>query len=184
MKLSFLLIPLAFLSCKTVKDSAITNDINKDTITSLNKEQIHNVEISINTREPYCGGAYPREDQLNKHSVGIFSYRLINTTNNDTSTVKSDSLGIIYLNLKNGSYEIRELYKDMSFTQFQEKNQPKVNQALLGLDPDCYKKWWSENLLKFEIEASSTINKYEATIAKRCHTGKNPCITFTGILPN
>ena len=183
MKLSFLLIPLAFFSCKTVKDSAITNTTQKETIVSINKEQAHNVVISINTKEPYCGGAAPRESDLNKVSVGVFNYLLINTTTNDTTTVKSDALGIIYLNLKVGNYTIREIYKDMPFAQFQENNQPKANQALLDMDPDCYKKWWSKNLLKFEVSEAGNINKFNATINKTCRTGKNPCLMFTGELP-
>ena len=183
MKLSFLLIPLAFLSCKTVKNSDVTNTNQKEVITSLNKKKLHNIEISINTSQPYCGGAAPREEDINKVSVGAFSYLLINTAENDTSTVKSDVFGLIYLNLKVGEYEIREFYKDMSFTQFQEKNQPKANQTLLGMDRDCYKKWWSENLLKFKVTESISMNTFKTTINKTCRTGKNPCIMFTGALP-
>ena len=183
MKLSFLLIPLAFLSCKTVKNSDVTNTNQKEVITSLNKEQFHNIEISINTSQPYCGGAVPREEDINKVSVGAFSYLLINIAKNDTTTVKSDVFGLIYLNLKVGEYEIRELYKDMSFTQFQEKNQPKANQALLSMDADCYKKWWSKNLLKFKVTESISMNTFKTTINKTCRTGKNPCIMFTGALP-
>lgn len=182
MKLLFILIPLAFLSCKTVKDSDITKINAKETVVSLNKDQTHNVEISINTREPYCGGAFPRDEDLNRVSVGAFNYLLINTTSNDTSTVKSDASGVIYLNLKVGNYEIREMYKDMSLAQFEGKNQPKENQALLGIDADCYKKWWSENLLKFEVKETINITKLNATINKMCRTGKNPCISFTGEL--
>jgi len=184
MKLSFLLIPLAFLSCKTVKDSALTTNNQKETIISIKKEQPHNVELSINTRDPYCGGAAPRESDLNKFAVSADSYILINTTINDTSTIKSNAMGLIYLNLKIGNYEIRELYKDIPFPQFQEKNQPKVNQALLGLDPDCYKKWWAENLFKFEVTESPNTSKYAVTINRMCFTGNNPCIMFSGRLPN
>tara|TARA_B100000809_G_C15139882_1_gene532637 strand:+ start:9620 stop:10174 length:555 start_codon:yes stop_codon:yes gene_type:complete len=183
MKLSFLLIPLAFFSCKTVKNSTITNTNQKETIVSINKEQAHNVEISINTKEPYCGGAAPRESDLNKVSVGVFNYLLINTTINDTTTIKSDSLGIIYLNLKVGNYAIREIYKDMPFAQFQKNNQPKANQALIGMDPDCYKKWWLKNLLKFEVSEAANMNTFNTTINKKCRVGKNPCVTFTGQLP-
>jgi len=183
MKLSFLLIPLAFFSCKTVKDSAITNTNQKETIVSINKEQDYNVVISINAKEPYCGGASPRDIDLNKVSVGVFNYLLIKTTTNDTISIESDALGIIYLNLKVGNYAIREIYKDMPFAQFQENNQPKANQALLDMDPDCYKKWWLKKLLKFEVSETGNIHKFNATINKTCLTGKNPCVLFTGELP-
>jgi len=161
----------------------MTNSNQKEKISSLNKKQPHNVVISINTHDPYCGGAFPRESDLNKFSTGSYNYLLINTTKHDTSTVKSDSLGFIYLNLEIGKYEVRELYKDMPFAQFQEKNKPKVNQSLLVFDPECYKKWWSDNLLKIEIIESTSINKFTATITKRCFTGLNPCIIYNGELP-
>lgn len=184
MRLLFLLIPLAFLSCKTSENTSVSNNNEKqETITSVDKDQPHNVEISLKTFKPYCGGAFPSDQQLNNYSKGVDSYLLINTISNDTTTVKSDSLGAIYLNLKNGNYEIRELYKNMSFNEFQEKNQPKVNQALLGLDENCYKKWWLENLLKFEVKEATSINKYDATIKKVCFTGKNPCLMYNGQLP-
>lgn len=184
MKLFFLLIPLALLSCKSTEDSnVIKNDIEKEVIVSLTKDLPHNVEISIKTKEPYCGGAYPREEDLNRFSVGKFSYILINTNDNSTSTIVSDAEGMIYLNLKPGIYEIREMYKNMSLAEFTKSNQPKVNQALLNTNSDCFNEWWSENLLKFEVKATETNNQFSATIYKMCQTGKNPCIRFTGELP-
>ena len=184
MKLSFLLIPLAFLSCKTVKKVDVIKNKTKETVISLNQDQSYNVEIAINTREPYCGGAHPREEDLNKVSVGAFSYLLINTTSNDTATIKSNTSGQIFLNLKVGNYEIRELYKDIPFDQFQKNNQPKANQKLLGNSTGCYTNWWSENFLKFEITEPLKVHKYKATINKMCFTGHNPCVVYQGRLPN
>ena len=183
MKLLFLLIPFALLSCKTTEDASTTkNNIEKEVITSLKKEQPHNVEISIKTKEPYCGGAYPRDEDLNRTSTAATEYLLINTKK-ETFTISSGDDGMIYLNLKPGAYEIREMYKDMSLDEFKKNNQPKVNQALLNTNTDCFKEWWSENLLKFEVKATEANNQFSATINKRCRTGFNPCITFTGELP-
>ncbi|MDG1477334.1 MAG: hypothetical protein P8Q14_09315, partial [Vicingaceae bacterium] len=183
MKLFFLLIPIAFLSCKSTEESNITkNNIEKEVITSLTKDQVHNVEISIKTKEPYCGGAFPRDEDLNKTSTAATEYLIIDT-NKKISTISSGADGMIYLMLKPGAYEIREMYKNMPFEEFKKNNQPKVNQALLNTDTDCFKEWWSENLLQFEVKATETNSQFSATINKMCRTGFNPCITFTGELP-
>ncbi len=183
MKLFFLLIPLALLSCKSTEDSnVVKNDVEKEVITSLTKELPHNVEISIKTKEPYCGGAYPREEDLNRTSTAATEYLLINA-NNETFTITSGADGMIYLNLKPGTYEIREMYKNKSLAEFKKNNQPIVNQALLNTDSDCFKEWWEENLLQFEVKATESNNQFSALINKMCQTGKNPCIRFTGALP-
>lgn len=185
MKLYFLLIPLAFLSCKATESSEISKKSNqKDLITSVQQHQPHNVEVSVKTFIPYCGGASPREDQLNNYAKGIDSYLLINTSINDTTIIESDSLGIIYLNLEIGNYEIRELYKHMSLDKFKAQNEPKANQVVLNSSEACYKKWWKENLLKFEIKDAIKTTKYDATINKMCFKGKNPCVMYNGQLPN
>ena len=183
MKLLFLLIPLALLSCKSTEDSSTTkNEIKKEVITSLSKDQAHNVEISITTKEPYCGGAYPREEDLNRTSTAATEYLIIDA-NKESSTISSSGDGMIYLMLKPGTYEIREMYKNMPFEEFKKNNQPKVNQTLLNTNTDCFKEWWTKNLLKFEVKATEANSQFSATINKRCRTGFNPCIMFTGELP-
>ncbi|MGB0887890.1 MAG: hypothetical protein ACPGSL_07190 [Vicingaceae bacterium] len=183
MKLFFLLIPLAILSCKTTEDSSTSkNKIEKEVITSLSKDLAHNVEISIKTKEPYCGGAYPRDEDLNRTSTAATEYILINAKK-ETFTISSDADGMIYLNLKPGTYEIREMYKNMPFDVFKKMHQPKVNQALLNTENDCFKEWWSENLLKFEVKVTEANHQFSTIIPKMCQTGFNPCIRFTGARP-
>lgn len=145
-------------------------------------ENEFNVKIQITEHIPYCGGAYPSDEQLNNYIPYNETLVLIDITNGTKKDLNPKN-GILYLNLTEGKYAIKEKYKDVPFHEFYSSNNNTHESYIIQGDNDCYKKWWLSNLLEFEIKANDTSKTYDCAISSRCYTGINPCDYYNGPIP-
>jgi len=141
------------------------------------------VSITIQKHIPYCGGARPTAEMENNYVLVNDEFILINKTNTTKLKVKSDSLGKIILNLKEGSYAIRETFKEYDFETFYKRETSKLNSYIIDGKKDCYKVWWTKNLIDFTIDQSQDSLILKATITEKCYTGVNPCTEYNGPFP-
>ena len=163
------------IGCSSTKNSGINNpEIVKH----------YNVQVKILRYIPYCGGAAPSEEMMNNYQPGINDFVLINNSTKEKSTFRTDSLGMYQLNLDNGEYIIREIFKDLTYEEFYAKNSITKGQYYKNTtDTDCYRKWWEQNLFEFEITDTTTIIQLTSTLKSACFTGNNPCIMYNGPWP-
>ena len=108
-----------------------------------------------------------------------------NKSNKEERVIKTDSLGIVELNLESAKYTVREVFKNKPFSEFYQQNSlAKSKQKYFATkDKECYKKWWQKNLIDFEIKDTTSILYLEAIIPMRCFVGKNPCLIYRGPMP-
>ncbi len=143
----------------------------------------YNVEFKITRYYPYCGGAAPTPDKLNRYSPEVAEFVLVNLQTNEKITFKTDSLGIKRMLLANGHFSIKEKFKDVPFNVFYDENKRSSNNFYKSQGIECYKEWWGKNLIEFEITNADTILKIRTEVRDACFTGKNPCLIFTGPFP-
>lgn len=187
-----LTIPL-FIACGTAKkvehnnkDVNVVEDEEIIEISDTSHKAPYNTKITISHFTPYCGGAAPDDEMLARQtslqSNTIFI--LINHSTGEKTNVKTDSEGVLYLNLAEGAYAIRETYKNCSYEEFYEKHyQPNSDYHQTSTDQDCYKNWWASNLGEIHITKSDSLNKYEYMTSSACFVGRNPCVNYTGPWP-
>lgn len=107
--------------------SKINNEVKVvevDTNLQKSSDQTYNVKIYFSHYYPYCGGAYPTDEEQNNYMKRSYEkFALINIDNKDTLFVKTDSAGYLKLNLPPGNYKIKEMYQLCSFNEFLSKYQ-------------------------------------------------------------
>lgn len=145
---------------------------------------VHNVQILIRQYIPYCGGAYPSEDQLNNYTAYSGDIILINNKDSTRTVIPSFQNGEYYLNLEPGSYSIKEGYKNVTFEQFLSANNRGYSQDIVSGDDDCYKNWWKSTLHDFIVTDSEGVLTINCSISSSCYTDVNPCDYYIGPLPN
>ncbi len=153
----------------------------KDTQTV--EQQPYNFEFEIIRYFPYCGGAAPTEEMLNRYSPEKAEFVLTNLKTNKKTTFKTDSLGVKKMQLKSGKYGIKEKFKDVPFDEFYANFYQKSNNFAKSQGKDCYREWWKSNLVEFEITDTTTVLKKKIVIQDACFIGKNPCLEFVGPNP-
>lgn len=142
------------------------------------------VEISVQQKVPYCGGAQPTEGMLNETKPVSDKFLLYHITSKSEEIIETDANGLVKLYLDTGQYILKEKYKNVTFEKFLEENNQTTNPNIRKGSEDCMKKWWQSNLLEFEVKKSSeNILKKAAIINARCYVGINPCQYYTGPLP-
>ena len=144
-----------------------------------------NVNISVYQHIPYCGGAYPDEDQLNNsHPMTNTDFVLINLKDSSKTIVKTNASGTLELNLPSGNYAIQETFKNCSFEEFQLKNPViKTGDYFQIGDEECYKTWWSSYLGTFTVVSHENGKSLIFTLYSACFTGNNPCLYYNGPYP-
>jgi len=177
---------IVLLSCATGKKNITQNNHFESNIVkteSINNEDV-SVVINIQRHFPYCGGAAPTNDMLNRYSPEVGDFILIDNSTQQHKTVRTDDTGNLRLKLSPGSYTIREKYKDTTFEAFYAIQNGATNQMYtINLDKDCYKKWWKSNLLDFSVNDSTLNEKFKITLRNSCFTGNNPCLIYNGPHP-
>ncbi len=180
---------LMLYSCASNKDVNVDipmKEEGNETISEVNENQkdtSFNVSIYIQKQEPYCGGAAPPDELLNRHSPVTDDFFIINL--NDQSKTKVRTVdGYLKLQLEKGKYQVFEAFKQVPFHEFLEKfaKQPSGNNYQ-SLGAECYENWWKAPLIEFEVTNEQTILFLEATIQVGCYTGINPCVMYTGPFP-
>jgi len=152
--------------------------------TIVDQKKSCNVFITITQYFPYCGGAYPTEQEMNNFSpLSNCNFILINLETKAESTIKTNSAGILILDLAPGNYAVKEMYKNCTYEEFLIKHPIISNQDMMNAGEECYKKWWSSYLCEFIITATGFIIEYEISLFDQCFTGNNPCISYLGPYP-
>ncbi len=159
------------------------NSIKEDEIAVI-QIPIHNVQILIRQHIPYCGGAYPSEDQLNNYVTYNEHIVLINHKDSSRTEINSFQNGAYYLNLKPGSYSIQEGYKNVTYEQFRSSLNTAYSQYIIRGDDDCYRNWWKSTLKDFTVTDSEGVLTINCSISSSCYTGINPCDYYNGPIPN
>ena len=192
MKLLYLQIALLLLGCGTSNsiENPVIEGLAKEDITTQQSENgpvdSHNFKVSITHYTPYCGGAAPPPDIMERSTQQLANtnFILINHRSGKKTIVQTDSQGILYLMLSEGAYAIRETYKNCSFDEFYEKNHQTSDEWLQpSPDPNCYRNWWADNLQEIVITKVDSIYTYEVQTFEACFVGQNPCINYVGPLP-
>ncbi len=142
----------------------------------------HNVQIMIREHIPYCGGAYPSDEQLNRSKPYDAGLVLTNTIDGSKKDVNAKN-GVLYLNLPEGKYTLKEKYKDIPFNQFFLNAERSGGSYIIPGDSICYKKWWESNLVEFEVISNEATKILNCTVSSRCYTGINPCDYYNGPYP-
>lgn len=167
-----LLTLLLIISCGTKK-----NQIENEIITADIENSI-NTKLKVSVRIPYCGGAQPTEDMLNRIEAVSDTFMIIGE-DNFTQQVKSNELGIIDLRLPVGKYHLRELDKMASFETYLAKVQAQKRNAIQIGSIECYERYWKKNVIDFEITDSNALISKEGYLFSNCYT-LNPCEIYTG----
>lgn len=143
-----------------------------------------NVIIAIDHYFPYCGGAYPTDDQMNNYQKIVNApFLLIDLDTGEKQTVKTNTSGELVLNLKPGRYGLKETFKDCSFEKFMEHYTIESSDYYADGGIDCYKNWWASNFLEFTVTAVEEKQTLRYTFSDQCFTGNNPCISYMGPYP-
>ncbi len=176
---------IAFLACSTAKTVTVLDEQSTAQQDSANTSPF-NTFITLSHYHPYCGGMAPTKEILaRQRSVqSNTTFLFINLDTQQKERLKTDSTGVLKLNLKAGKYAIREQYKDCSFEDFYKNNFREPSTYYLDQGgKDCYKNWWLANLGEFEITDTDSTYHFSFQSADRCFTGNNPCLMYIGPMP-
>lgn len=162
---------LLLISCGTKKNQIDTTNVMHVT------PQVNTV-ITVFKKIPYCGGARPTDDMLNRKKPIMDAFVLIDEKGN-AQTVKTNEMGVLKLVLLKGKYQLKETAKNVPFsTYFLSQKTVLSTNTKMGSEA-CYKEWWAKNLVDFEITDTTTIFKTDCYLFSHCYTN-NPCDTYTG----
>ncbi len=184
----YLLFLTFFTSCGTTDVITEKSISSEEVNTSKQKESVQksdtafNVQFTVRQYIPYCGGAYPGEDQLNQYAVIHGGLLLINLETKEKSPLRANDEGLFQLMLPPGKYAIKEEFKDIPFEQFVQQHKKEGMYLIPGTD-ECYKKWWSGYLGEFEINENVPPLNFDYSLRNSCFTGNNPCDIYTGPYP-
>lgn len=178
---------LSFISC-TVNQPTSASIVPVETITPIpdnneidNTEKKHNVAVSILKYIPYCGGAAPSPDQLNRNHPYTGPLLVINQITGEKSEMWVNG-GSHYTLLSPGKYYIKEKFKDVKLEDFINTHK-RDGMYYLDSSDDCYENWMNQNLFEFEIINEDTVVNLNTSIGSSCFTGNNPCLQYTGPYP-
>ena len=186
MKLIYVLTLLLLFACGSSKKHGEPH-IEKNIAEKTQNEKIpFNIKITITHFSPYCGGAAPDQHTLDNRSSlqRNTPFLLLNLISGEKSKVKTDTAGVLYLNLPKGNFAIRETFKDCTFEEFQTQNPPREGLYYMSSpDTNCYRNWWAGNLGEIEITNTDSLQEHHWGTSTRCFTGNNPCIYYKGPMP-
>ena len=180
---------LLLLACGVEKEVVKTegeDHVQEEEEVLFEEDKTYNVSIKLFRFTPYCGGAAPdwEMEQRQTSPMNYTTLLLLDLDANMKREVKTDSAGVLYLNLKPGKYAIREKYKDCSFEEFKKQNFQNSDDYYISTpDSNCYYNWWSSNFLEFEVTKEDSLYQYSQTTYSQCFTGRNPCINYIGPWP-
>ena len=67
----------------------------------------------------------------------------------------------------------------MPFELFYETETASLDSNIKKGSKECYKEWYDQNVISFEITDTTTLFKAEGRLFSNCYTS-NPCDTYTG----
>lgn len=155
---------------------------NEPTIDTVEWLEGKNVKITMSTYLPYCGGAQPTEEMLNRSEPYAETVNLINLSDGSKIKCTPNAEGVLYLELPNGNYAIQEVYKDVSFEKFMRENALLPDSRDQAIEP-CYIRWWKSYLITFEVSNEQPTVEVNAMRPNKCFTGFDPCTSYEGVMP-
>ncbi len=171
-----LLVLIVLLSCGTKKNQL------ENEAASIPEVSVVSTELKILVKIPYCGGARPTEEMLNRTKPISASF-ILKGDNGFEKEVNSDELGYIKISLKKGKYQLKEIAKNVPFLTYfisQKALQNAVNDPNIKIGSEtCYKEWWAKNVIDFEITDTTVLIEETVYLFSNCYTS-NPCDTYTG----
>lgn len=152
--------------------------------TKMINEKNYMVSGKVTTTNLYCGGAAPTKEMLERlkkpipYLNKIFYVKNISDNYSEEKIIlnfQSDSLGNFRFQLQPGSYAI--------FLE-EQINKPKMSDYKnLELNQSCYQEWQNKPYKTLEIKESNTEN-LSFRINRKCFIPMdNPCLSYTGPLP-
>ncbi len=178
----FFLLLLLFSSCGTTEPltqgELQTEESSIEVVQDSVIEEVFNVQFTARQYIPYCGGAYPREDQMNQYAQLHGGFLLIDLQTNEKLALNANHKDVFRLMLSPGKYVIKEEFKDVPFKQFMQQQRKGGMYMMPGTD-ECYKNWWTTNLAEFEIVEGGEPQTFNFQLSNSCFTGNNPCAIYT-----
>jgi hypothetical protein len=142
----------------------------------------YSIEGKIILHKPYCGGARPNATIAKGFDIPF---------KNQTFYVLKDSLkrkiiikfttdknGNFNLRLRKGTYFIFYSSKMKDFDTFYQEYSKKANTKASA--KSCFKKWYNSPDYVLQVQKN---DKIKIILQARCFVGLNPCLTYTGPLP-
>lgn len=151
-------------------------------------DSVFNVILTIKIKIPYCGGAAPTREMLNRTaSEKNAGFYLIYQNGCGDSLWKrefsTDSLGKIRLYLPAGKYCLKRTAKNIPFEEFYKFHKKENDNFNIYGTKECYYKWWKSCNYSFETANEHEIKEIEIILPSRCFTGENPCQEYIGPYP-
>lgn len=184
---------LIFASCTVSKPTETVNTVpteiepeieHVDPIESavpMEPEKKYNVKVTVIAYIPYCNGAAPSPDQLNRNYPSTDPLIAINSEDNSKTDLWVNE-GAHFAYLSPGKYFIKEKFKDVPLLDFINAHK-RDGMYYLDSPDDCYEDWRNTNLFEFEILKQDTIVYLNTSVGSSCFTGNNPCLQYTGPYP-
>jgi hypothetical protein len=177
MKYLVLCLPILF-ACVTASKGSKSN---------INLSEKLNVNILMQTNFLHCGGAPPPRggfpNQFNPLGEQIFYIKSGTTIDHnwqEAIKLSTDENGLDTLQLNAGSYILVHEDKLLSFDAFREKKRNKST-YFEESSTDCFTLWHNTPDFIFNVSADTNL---VITLKQKCFVGSNPCLKYTGPLPN
>ena len=172
-----------FFLISIILSSSILLDKEKNTAEIIQKKIkiIGFVEI----HHPYCGGASPTPEM----EMGYFTayqnsdfYIVIKEDSSRTPVAKftTDERGYFEISLIPDEYSIFGSHKIVAFDEFCRQNGGNDGYNI-NIGGSCMREWYNSPDFVLNAIKDTTIR---ITFSSRCFVGTNPCLMYTGPLPN
>jgi hypothetical protein len=175
--ISLLSVVLFLLACTSIQD-----------VNNPNPSGDKDVVLLIQSNRLHCGGAAPPRDgwpagEMELHAEETF-YLKKGLTNDHVWTnaikVTTDMNGLDTLKLAVGDYMVFREDKILDFAGFRSKNKT-ADENYKETSQECFKYWHNAADYVISVKSDTTIT---INLKHKCFTGYNPCIEYTGPLPN
>jgi hypothetical protein len=173
---------IALVGCRSVQEGTEVVDGSES---GESTGEVFALKATFQNHIPYCGGMAPTpemadgiDEPINGAVYYIYKDDLPASANGFTK-VTTDANGMILVNLEAGTYHFIEKDKRLSLEDFIDAKEI-IGEHYKNGPETCFERWrltpdFSINLTKDSEEVIS--------IANRCFTGSNPCLTYTGPYP-
>lgn len=144
------------------------------------------VRGTIQTHSPYCGGARPTpemeegfDEPVKNADFYIYSEERPQSAK-DMTKVTTDEEGKFTVSLPTGNYSIIQASKLLPLEEFIAQKSMNSEQYV-NSSSSCFESWKNSPDFTFNVESEDCSPSF--TELKRCFTGANPCIKYTGPYP-
>lgn len=146
------------------------------------------IELSVQYRKPYCGGARPTPEQERGFLMPYQNKEIalkIGTSNADSvkvyKKITTDEKGNVSIKLPAGTYAVVLPHKLVPYEEFKKNELEKFNGKQLKLyKEDCLIEFWKNADATIEVKESGSI---QIEMRNTCYSGFNYCMQYTGPLP-